>query len=201
MIIGISGKIGSGKDTVAGIIQDFTDERWEVKKYADKLKRVCHILCGGDITEQFSQVGKNTFLAPYGKTIGEIQQIVGTEGLRDGFDKDVWIKALFVDYKGIWNKGVGVGLPNWIITDVRFKNEAQAIREKGGYLLRMEGDPVGIRAASDRDLSHPSETDLDDWRDWDGMIYNTGTLKDLKGAVKDFLVDLEENNDLKFSWL
>ncbi len=32
-------------------------------------------------------------------------------------------------------------LPNWIITDVRFENEAQAILDKGGIIIRIEKEP------------------------------------------------------------
>ena len=47
MIISISGKIGSGKDTVADIIQSIDISRtWEVKKWAGKLKQVATLLTG-----------------------------------------------------------------------------------------------------------------------------------------------------------
>ncbi len=197
MIIGISGKIGSGKDTVAGIIQELTNDRWEAKKYADKLKQVCHIVCGGDIRDQFSREGKAIYISSFGMTIGEIQQLVGTNAMRDNFDENVWVKALMNDY--VPSKGGNV--PNWIITDVRFPNEAAVIRKNGGYLLRLEGDPVDVRKNSDRDLSHPSETSLDDYRYWDGIIYNTGSMDDLKRYVENFLVDVENRYDMKFNWL
>ena len=38
-LIGISGKIGSGKDTVGSILQDYSDNDYQIKKFADKLKR------------------------------------------------------------------------------------------------------------------------------------------------------------------
>ena len=47
MIISISGKIGSGKDTVAEIIKQMSfDKPWEIKKWAGKLKEVATILTG-----------------------------------------------------------------------------------------------------------------------------------------------------------
>ena len=46
MIISITGKIGSGKDTIAEIIQQSTQLDWEVKKFAGKLKTIAELLCG-----------------------------------------------------------------------------------------------------------------------------------------------------------
>ena len=40
MIISITGKIGSGKDTIAEIIQQSTQLDWEVKKFAGKKKQL-----------------------------------------------------------------------------------------------------------------------------------------------------------------
>ena len=46
MVIGVSGKIGSGKDTIGKIIQNLTNDHWEIKKYADKLKVITCLLLG-----------------------------------------------------------------------------------------------------------------------------------------------------------
>ena len=75
---------------------------------------------------------------------------------------------------------------NWIVTDVRFPNEAKAIKKRKGLLVRVEGDPAKIRENSTRNLSHPSETSLDSWKPWDYMIDNSGTLAQLKEQVEYF---------------
>jgi hypothetical protein len=50
MIIGISGKIGSGKDTIGEIIQGLSitngEREFEVKKFAGKLKTIASLLTG-----------------------------------------------------------------------------------------------------------------------------------------------------------
>ena len=50
MIIGINGKIGSGKDTIGEIIQGLCltnkGQVFEIKKFAGKLKLIGSILCG-----------------------------------------------------------------------------------------------------------------------------------------------------------
>ena len=68
----------------------------------------------------------------------------------------------------------------WIISDVRFRNEAQAIKDRGGILIRT------IRE-SDYKSDHPSETSLDNWKEWDYVIDNNGSMEDLQEKVKTIL--------------
>jgi hypothetical protein len=60
----------------------------------------------------------------------------------------------------------------FVIDDCRFKNEAQAIRDVGGVLVRIERP--GAPTPSNPD--HPSEVDLDDWDDWDIIISNSADI-------------------------
>lgn len=83
---------------------------------------------------------------------------------------------------------------NWIITDVRFPNEANAIKERGGINIRIERgqainlptDGSGIR---DRILAnqHPSETALDDYT-FNYVIDNNGSIEELIQKVKEILI-------------
>jgi dephospho-CoA kinase len=60
-LIGISGKIGSGKDTVAAIIQELYPQ-YEVKKFAGKLKDIASILTGIPVEKFEDQEFKKTDL-------------------------------------------------------------------------------------------------------------------------------------------
>lgn len=61
-----------------------------------------------------------------------------------------------------------------IITDTRFPNEAQAVRDAGGVLVRV------VRPGLPRPANeHASETSLDGWGDWDHVVVNDGTKADL----------------------
>jgi hypothetical protein len=173
-IIGISGKIGSGKDTLADLIIK-RDPQFEKKSYAYKLKKTGAFLTGTDEALWFTQEGKNILLAEWGMTIGVFQQKLGTEAIRDGLHNKAWILSLFGDLKQD---------SKWIITDLRFKNEAYAVKERGGFLIRIEGDPAKVRANSTRDMTHPSETDLDDFNEWDSLYKNVGTLANLETYAK-----------------
>jgi len=134
MLIGLSGHIKSGKSTAAALIRKF-DPSFEERYFAYKLKFIAAYLTGQDQTLFETQEGKEGFLEDWGMTRRKMLQQLGTESLRDHFHHDVWIKALFADYKD--NPQCGCPFPNWIISDTRFPNEANAIKERGGKILRI----------------------------------------------------------------
>ena len=72
-------------------------------------------------------------------------------------------------------------MPNWIISDVRFPNEAKAIKDKGVILIRINrpGNDTG---------KHLSEIALDDYKNWNYVIDNNGTIEDLIEKVKQILI-------------
>jgi hypothetical protein len=204
-LIGISGKIGSGKDTTAELIQlvttyglnhaseiravasrllddpeltKFTVQNcnWKIVKYAYKLKQIASLLSGIPIENFESQEFKKTLMSPEWSnpeigdiTVRQFLQTLGTNALRDQLHEDVWINALFSDFKGS---------DTWLITDVRFPNEAEAIKKKGGIVVRV-----------DRGLSsdeHPSETALDNY-EFDYIIPNKGDKIQLLEEVMNFV--------------
>lgn len=83
---------------------------------------------------------------------------------------------------------------NWIITDVRFPNEVEAIKKRGGIVIRINRDQVFMNQkraikTKEQGFEHPSETALDDYKDFDVTINNHGTLEDLFNEVKLFVHD------------
>ena len=123
-------------------------------------------------------------------TVREFLQKLGTEAMRDNLHTNVWVNALFADYKAKWvptgdaieedEVSLKKKYPNWIITDMRFENELEAVVKKGGITIRVvrPGTVVG---------NHPSETALDGFI-MHYEIINDGTMEDLVDKVKDILV-------------
>ncbi len=177
-IIGISGQLGSGKDTLARMIIE-NDNRFIQKSFAFKLKQIVSIISGTSLEDNLSQEGKKKISPIFNLSLGEMQQIIGTKVFRDNFDEDIWIKALFSDYDP--KKDF------WVISDVRFKNEAKYIKSLNGLIVRIEGDPAEIRKNSNRDLNHPSETELNNYQEFDFKYLNNKSLKELESFAKTVL--------------
>ena len=136
-------------------------------------------------------------------------QLLGTDCGRDIIHPNIWINALFADYtkhqryeRGTETVGLTDGktvvyyeipnveydYPNWIITDVRFPNEAQAIKDRGGIVIRVNREESvlykGVKHVKGlKSINHPSETSLDNY-DFDHVIDNNGTIDELIGKVK-----------------
>ena len=198
-IIALSGYAGSGKDEVAKMIQEIQpDKDWQVKKFSGKLKQIASILTGIPEYKFEDQDFKNTRLGNEWAnrrgnhnpmSVREFLQILGTESVRLALHRDAWVNALMVDYK----EKMGVDIlddgtmkvwhetePNWVITDCRFINEAIAVKNRGGIIIRI--NRPGVFPVN----NHPSEVDLDRWN-FDMIINNDGTLEDLKTKVKNVL--------------
>lgn len=169
MIIALSGYAKSGKDTVADIIRSL-DSGVKVVRFSDPLKQVAEVLTGIPAAKWNSQHLKDTIIPGYNMTGRDFLQRLGTEAVRNNFDQDTWVRALFSKYR-IGDK--------WIITDCRFGNEARWVKQFGGKIVRVHRDGIGPVNG------HTSETEIDSWI-FDHIIHNNGTLEDLRKTVIEF---------------
>lgn len=254
-LIAISGKIGSGKDTVGNIIQILTamphlntegvlsflkrdiNSPYKIKKFADKLKDFVCMLIGCTREQLEDQDFKEKELGPewdriissdgkiylpydyadleYSKlTPRLLLQLIGTDCIRDKVHPNAWVNALFADYKIIRHKsnfnsndrymGDEPIYPNWIITDTRFENELEAVKQRNGITIRVQrpeycpncpmedltsqdcGDCAVYQDEIYQGL-HESEIALDNSK-FDYVLENNGTLEDLIRAVKQILI-------------
>ena len=193
MIISITGKIGSGKDTIADIIMQHTPYHdWEIKKFAGKLKDIAEILSGVPKINFEDQEFKKQDMGPeWGMTYRDLLQKLGTEAMRNGLHENVWVNALFADYH--FNIEEDEQMPNWLITDCRFPNELEAVKTHKGItikVIRDSGNTIGT--------THASETALDDYTKWDYVVDNNGSFEDLKTQVFSIL---EKESLLKYAGL
>lgn len=169
IIIGLTGKAGAGKNTVADIMCQLLPTLNQVA-FATKVKEVYKLLTGEKVKDSLEW--KNELVSEYGMTRREMLQRIGTDCLRDNLHQDVWVNALMSNLTP-WM--------DYVITDVRFPNEVEAIRKEGGVVFRVErpGFDSGTPA-------HVSESALD------GMdfptIVNDSDLYYLRNKVMDALV-------------
>jgi hypothetical protein len=140
-IIGFTGFAQSGKDTIA---QQFVKNLgYERIGFADALKSILYAL--NPKIELFNNdyIGhwhvKNIVdnqgweAAKKEPEVRQLLQRLGTEGGRVALGEDIWVKTLF-------NSPHGAKI---VIPDVRFQNEADEIRRRGGKVIRIMRPGVG----------------------------------------------------------
>lgn len=180
-LIGLSGKRGSGKNTVATVLQKLMPGWWTETAFANKLKYFVAQMLGPGY-DVYTQEGKAQYVEAWEMTVGEVLQKFGTDAVRNHLNPNAWVLACFA--------GIEKG-QRTIITDVRFPNEADAIKARGGIVVRIEGDPLRQRGDGSRNDEHPSETALDDYQGWDWVIRNyhdaDPTMPMLRAKVQDML--------------
>lgn len=165
---------------------------WEIKKFADKLKDIAAHLLGVD-AENFEDAEYKKSSLPsmwwttcdeglQPMTVREFLQKLGTDAMRNGLHTNVWVNALMTDYEcvPVDRAPGGWDCDNWVVTDTRFPNEAKAIKERNGIIIRI--DRPGCKPVN----AHPSETSLDKW-DFDYKIANVSDLFSLKMTIENVL--------------
>ncbi|HKL27470.1 MAG TPA: hypothetical protein VJ910_14690 [Desulfuromonadales bacterium] len=117
-------------------------------------------------------------------TVRRILQWWGTE-YRRAQDPDYWTKA--------WDRKIaGLDLDRTLILvdDVRFGNELDMIRTRDGLIVKIERP--GFGGAN----SHSSETSLDGYAAWDGVIVNDGSLEDFRRKAEELIAGFLDEEPL-----
>src|SRR5581483_8223489 len=159
MLIGLNGKLKSGKDTTFQMLHDFRKERDlsplpERISFADKLKDSAAAVLGIDrhtldewknnediyyAPRQDFPKGRNFFddiaiaddiSRRYKFTVREFLQRYGTEGHRDIFGDDFWVDMALP-------KDLDHSQRLLVVTDMRFPNEARRVKELEGITVKV----------------------------------------------------------------
>lgn len=140
-IIGIAGHKRSGKTMLADMLCQRLNLPHE--SFAAPIRRAVADILG--VSVDALEVRKETPISWLGgKTPRHLMQTLGTEWGRQMIDRELWIKALM-------NRAGGSGA---VVSDVRFPNEAEAIRASGGKVIRL------VRPGFQDQDSHLSEVPL-----------------------------------------
>jgi len=176
MIVGLGFRARSGKDTVGEYLQK--EYGFERIAFADALKRGCMEMFGLTYEQAYGNL-KEVVDEYWSTTPRYILQKVGTECMRNGYKKDIWIKSVDKRIREQPNS-------NWVVTDCRFPNEAAAIKSWDGLVVRVDRTQAG---ASGGITDHPSELAMEAYDKWDYVIKNNSdSLVDLYNSV-DHMVD------------
>lgn len=216
-IIAITGLIGSGKDTVA---DHFVKQGAIKESFARSLKDAASVIFGwprelleGDTIQsrEFREtadmywtrkLGIDNFTPRLGL------QLLGTDVLRNHFHKEIWIHSLENRIMRLQPRPKHI-----VISDARFKNELDLIRNMGGKVIWVQrgelpdwfttaqeanaGNVISRKIMTTRYASvHPSEWD---WAGYpvDHVIQNTGTLAELYAKVDAYRDQLQADKKIQ----
>lgn len=172
MIIGLSGYARSGKDTVAE--QLVLKHGFKQYSFAEPMKKAMYIL---NPIVKVDEVGMFTYqgaVDAYGideakvkfPEIRRLLQVFGTEVGREMFGNNFWVDLCLNNVES----------DLIVVSDVRFVNEAEAIRSRGGQVWRIDRPGIGPVTG------HASETALDGYK-FDQILKNSGTLEEFNELV------------------
>lgn len=173
-IIGLTGRAGVGKSTAADILRN---HGYIPKGFADKIKGVLNQRFGWNPRMWEDRTWKESQSPYFGCRLSYAgleefsprswAQWLGTEVGRAIFGQDIWISLAMgeLHYEN-----------RYIFADVRFPNEATAIRDRGGVVIEILRDNVA--PVNDHVSETPLPTHLIDYH-----VPNNGSRKDLENAL------------------
>lgn len=159
-LIGIAGPARSGKDTAANFL--FTEYGYLIRSFASPIRDMLKVL-GIDPVDL--RDNKDEVTTIYGKTPRYMMQKLGTDWGRDDINPDIWV----------------IRMEQWlnthrysdvVIPDIRFENEADLIRSRGGIIIH-------ITCRGGIEGNHKSEDGIKVNFQDDYVIDNGGTIDEL----------------------
>jgi dephospho-CoA kinase len=180
--IALTGKMRSGKDTVANHL--YIRHSFNRVAFGDALKRITH--------ETFSWVSKFSKPRALYQNVGQLMREI---------DSEVWIKHAEMAVQGAIDFRVNTGAEQIgiVLTDVRQQNEVDWCRANGFTLIRVtapdEDRIARAKIAGDdfieADLEHETESHIDGFA-VNAEIINDGTIDDLKAQIDEIIAKINE---------
>lgn len=166
-LVGITGRAGAGKDTIADYL--VSQHGFTKLSFAAVLKTMMH---AAGFPEPANREDKEKPIDGFSFTWREAAQKLGTEWGR-ALDQDLWVKVMERHLQNAAN--LYAATPNharFVFSDVRFENEAAMIRRLGGKMLFVHGRAADLGA----NAAHASEAGIELHPNVDLTIDNSGDL-------------------------
>lgn len=171
MIIGLTGRAFSGKDTVGAYLA--RAHNFSMLAFADPIRDALMAAFGLDY-RVFKPEHKETVIDWIGKSPRQLMQTLGTDWGRYMVKNTIWTDQMEQRIR----RSLQAGDSDIVITDVRFWTEAALIARLGGQVWRI------VRPDADTTVhtGHISETEMDAIPAHSSIL-NSGTLEQLYEAI------------------
>ncbi|VBI24437.1 deoxynucleotide monophosphate kinase family protein [Burkholderia pseudomallei] len=171
-MIGIAGRASAGKDTIGNYLVEH--HNYGQVSFAEPLRQFVCKLVG--IDRRALDFVKEDPVPWLGKSPRQMLQTLGTEWGRMLVNENIWVLVAMDEARRLQRHSG----KSAVITDVRFDNEADAIRQRGGRIIHV-ARPDALAVAS-----HVSEAGVTR-EPADFVIVNDGTLDDLYATVDEIM--------------
>ena len=175
MIIGIAGKAGAGKDTLASLMEE--NLGFKRVAFAEALKDAAMHTFGLSKHQVEDREAKEAVVDCWGMSPRRLLQLFGTEAMKPVFGEDIWVRRLkqrinAMEATGLYSK--------FVISDVRFDEEAEAIIKWGGLVIEVLRPGSGLDGAA---ALHKSEAGISPTL-VHATIVNSTTIGDLLHKIR-----------------
>ena len=194
VIIGISGKLNSGKNTFEKILREKlatkTKEQTDTYAFADPIKRIAMIMYPQIVQEDLWGPSENRNKIIEGHIhpetgeplkIRDILTIIGGIGRKT--NKNIWVNATITELRKYSSNN------NVILSDVRFIEELKAIEAIGGRIIKI------VRPGVKNTSTDESEINLDGFTDFYMTIENN-ILEDLNISADLLINKISMHNEV-----
>lgn len=180
--------------------QLYGDEKEEIDEFWDNRLNIYEV----ELTDPFEEhqtfstlrttgeyrEGDTWYDPEYGmpKTIGNVKrlpitprlvlQLAGTEGGRNVFGWPLWVET-------VARRIQDSDHDRWVIPDVRFPNEAEAVIQWNGQVYEVERE---VAHASGGTKGHDSETAMEKFDGWTDIVHNNSSFEDLYKGIEEIII-------------
>ena len=179
-LVAFTGLAGSGKSEATRVL---LDEGWHLVKFAGPLKAMFKALIReADLPDTprayiEGRLKEEPIEAFADCTPRYIMQTLGTEWGRSFISETLWLDIAERKITSLRASGANV-----VVDDCRFENEAQLIGRLGGNVCQIDGrvEKSAAMSHASENLPHPH-----------CVIYNTGSLNELRKHVRKIFVEID----------